>query len=85
MEEETKQISFHIFHKKGTEVKIEAKNLQELLEKQFPNKEKLKSQVERIGWKVKTTLCLYDPNSREIERKISDGDINPFGWRMKNQ
>ena len=84
MEETSKQISFHIFHKKGTELKLEASNLQNLLENNFPNRQKMKEQVERIAWKVKSTLCIYDPESGEIDRQISDGDINPFGWRMKH-
>jgi len=84
MKENSKKISFHIFHKKGTEIKIEAKNLQLLIEDSFPDKEIMKKKVEYIAWKVKSTLCVYNPKSGEIERSISDGDINPYGWRNKH-
>ena len=84
MKEDSKHISFHILHKKGTELKIEAKNLQELIDNSFPNKEMMKQRVEKIAWKVKSTLCIYDPASGEIDRQISDGDINPYSWRLKH-
>ena len=84
MEETTKHISFHIFHKSGTEVKLEAANLEKLIEEYFPDRNEFEEKVEKIGWKIKSTLCIYDPRTRKIERKISDGDINPFGWRMKH-
>jgi len=84
MDKAAQLISFHIFHFKGTELKIEAKNLQELISEHFADEKLLREKVERIAWKAKSTLCIYNPKTKEIERKISDGDINPYGWRMKH-
>lgn len=84
MKEDTKKISFHIIHKGGTELRIEDKNPNELIKNTFSNREKMKEKVSKLVWKIKSTLCIYDPENGEIERQLSDEDVNPYGWRMKH-
>lgn len=84
MENKDGKITFHLIHKEGIDVKLQEKNLNVLLDKYFADREKLKEEVEKIVWKIKSTVCIYNPINGEIERKIKDGDVNPYGWRMKH-
>jgi hypothetical protein len=78
-------ISFHIKYNDGTNNTIESKSFEGLVSVHFGTHERFRERVEAVMWKEKSTLTTYSSETDEFDRKIADGDVNPFGWRMQHR
>lgn len=78
-------LPFNIRFKTGETIIREASSLEELIANEFEDKKEFKYRVEKVGWKEKSTLRIYDTETEQTENFISDGDVNPYGWRMQHR
>lgn len=78
-------LPFNIRLKTGETIVKEATSLEELIANEFENEKEFKHRVEKVGWKKKSTLMIYDAETDQTESFIADGDVNPYGWRMQHR
>jgi hypothetical protein len=81
---ETPTLPFLIEYKNGKRKTIDAENHQSLITEVFGSQENFKKKVHRISWKIKSTVCVLYAEDGRIERKIADGDVNPYSWRLQH-
>ncbi|MEQ8908056.1 MAG: hypothetical protein RIC95_02600 [Vicingaceae bacterium] len=80
----SKILPFVVEYKNGEKKTIDAENQDELITKLFGSESNFKKKAHKISWKVGSTICVMYAEDGRIERQIADGDVNPYGWRMKH-
>jgi hypothetical protein len=78
-------IPFLVSYSSGKSETMEAIDINDLIAAHFKTENEFKELVNKVQWKKKTTQCIYDVTIGHTEHKISDGDINPYGWRQKHK
>lgn len=78
-------IGFYVHFKNGKEETHQASSFEELKTSLLKNDNQFHEKVKWISWKEKTTLVTYSTDTGELYRSITDGDVNPYGWRMQHR
>jgi len=85
MEPAQTNLTFHLHLKSGGDKFVEADSMEDLIEREFRDEKEFHRLVETLVWKRKSTLFIYHTDRKEIEKRIADGDVNPYGWRLQHR
>ena len=64
---------------------MDAESLEDLKEMAFDSPTEFDEKTATVSWKENSTLCIYNVDTKEINRQIADADVNPFGWRQQHR
>lgn len=78
-------LPFRVELRDGTTLSMDAENLEDLRETTFASPAEFDEKTAAVSWKEKSTLCIYNVDTKKITRQIADADVNPFGWRQQHR